>query len=569
MDDSPDDSILTYPNVLKRLLSWRKGGIEDREDKWSEKAVKSLVRRLKNTGMLDELERAISTQSASTSCITIPRSMDGRLQVSHRKGLPHVIYCRLWRWPDLTSHHQLRAVETCQFSFTSKLDDVCINPYHYERMPALPTIMVPRHQMPQDSPSSSTSSVAPVMSESPSAPCPPALSSPPASVADASSPASSATIRTPSSSPGGDSISLMDDNLLSSSPIDDYLSSLETDGSGLPSPLSSAGRSLAPATPASSGGFPSPLLRMSGSAGGVTQGSRGMVASHESPSPPGGYMSEDSDHADAMSPGHNPVTSPSISVDVQPVTYTEPTFWCSISYYELNSRVGEIFHASQPGLTVDGFTGPGHNPVTSPSISVDVQPVTYTEPTFWCSISYYELNSRVGEIFHASQPGLTVDGFTDPSNSERFCLGLLSNVNRNPIVEQTRRHIGKGVRLYYIGGEVFAECLSDSAIFVQSPNCNARYGWHPATVCKIPPGCNLKIFNNQEFAQLLSQRVSEGFERVYELTRMCTIRISFVKGWGADYSMRVLNGGGKTYAVESICKSSLFIGLKRVLKLIN
>lgn len=70
----------------------------------------------------------------SGKCVTIPRSLDGRLQVSHRKGLPHVIYCRVWRWPDLQSHHELKALECCEFPFGSKQKDICVNPYHYRRV---------------------------------------------------------------------------------------------------------------------------------------------------------------------------------------------------------------------------------------------------------------------------------------------------------------------------------------------------------------------------------------------------------------------------------------------------
>ncbi len=73
-----------------------------------------------------------------------------KFQVSHRKGLPHVIYCRVWRWPDLQSHHELKALDICKYPFNAKHKDVCINPYHYRRVesPVLPPVMVPRYSDP-------------------------------------------------------------------------------------------------------------------------------------------------------------------------------------------------------------------------------------------------------------------------------------------------------------------------------------------------------------------------------------------------------------------------------------
>lgn len=65
------------PPIVKKLLGWKKGpeGSSLAEDKWSEKAVKSLVKKLKKNGAIDELERALSSQNCHTRCVTIPRSV--------------------------------------------------------------------------------------------------------------------------------------------------------------------------------------------------------------------------------------------------------------------------------------------------------------------------------------------------------------------------------------------------------------------------------------------------------------------------------------------------------------
>ena len=64
----------------------------------------SPVLRRKITGWTPKWRKYISSEYSMFVCF----------QVSQKKGLPHVIYCRLWRFPDLSSHHELKPVENCK-----------------------------------------------------------------------------------------------------------------------------------------------------------------------------------------------------------------------------------------------------------------------------------------------------------------------------------------------------------------------------------------------------------------------------------------------------------------------
>lgn len=60
----------SHPTIIKKLIGWKK--IEG-EDKFCDKYIKNLVRRLKKGNATDELLKALANQDPNTKCVTIPK----------------------------------------------------------------------------------------------------------------------------------------------------------------------------------------------------------------------------------------------------------------------------------------------------------------------------------------------------------------------------------------------------------------------------------------------------------------------------------------------------------------
>jgi hypothetical protein len=334
--------------LLTKLSTWKK---TDEDEEFVDKAIDSLYKKLKSKqGAIEDLQHALNNPHMPSKCVTIPRSLDGRLQVSHRKGLPHVIYCRIFRWPDLQTHHELKPIDTCEFSFNSKQSDICINPLHYERIdvPILPPVLVPKHVE-----FSQGHSIIYNNNNN-------------HSVMD-------------TGSPSDGSVFTNKENVYAS--------------------------------------YPS---------------SNTNVASYQSPEQSIGYYRSNINNNYAYYYNH----------------FNANTNNTSNNNYNLNSTYSSTGSPQQISSPLeDSSSSCTTENMSSPPLSRSNEQRDYQETVnYWCSIVYYELNTRIGEVFNTTSNDVFVDGYTNPcnSNGRRFCLGMFSNINRNSTTENCRKHIGRG-----------------------------------------------------------------------------------------------------------------------------
>eukprot|EP00102_Acyrthosiphon_pisum_P023473 XP_016660683.1 PREDICTED: mothers against decapentaplegic homolog 4-like [Acyrthosiphon pisum] len=533
--------------IVQSLMCYRQGW---EKEAFAKRAIESLVKKLKGKrDELDSLILVITTNGSNPSkCVTIQRTLDGRLQIAGRKVFPHVIYARIWRWPDLHKN-ELKHLKYCQYAFDLKCDSVCVNPYHYDRVVS-PGIDLSGLTLQSGT---STNGSGRIISQKDEYK---AGGEGMSSLPTCSSQVSSSNMN--SDVPGNSPPMSIQHHL----PLLCHHKIPATDVSQQ-STISQAARDVC-------------LFRPTLQQHQIGINSQVRVKTE----PCDNWIPSTPSHAPPNRPKYMPLQNPSMfqgkkkdnllpSQTITPHHYREPItlmpgtttdkrpVQCTLTYT----------HSMQPPHPIFwGESGTGEMGLNG---LLSSQPA----PEYWCLIAYFEFDTQVGEMFKVTStcPHVTVDGYVDPSGGNRFCLGAICNVQRTEQSERVRLHIGKGIQLDLIGeGDVWLKCLSNQSVFVQSYYLDREAGRAPGdAVHKIYPRAYIKVFDlrqcykqmclqaetakNAAAAQaaavaghLAGSQIVDGIDPVIrlnaaagigvdDLTRLCILRLSFVKGWGPNY----------------------------------
>ncbi|XP_056134834.1 mothers against decapentaplegic homolog 6-like [Lampris incognitus] len=187
----------------------------------------------------------------------------------------------------------------------------------------------------------------------------------------------------------------------------------------------------------------------------------------------------------------------------------------------------------------------------------------------WCSVAYWEQRTRVGRLYPAHEPSLSI--FYDLPQGTGLCLGQLqtsayyshcddagsrgiqalhsshsrggggsggnsSSCTANS-VQQIRSKIGYGIVLSREPDGVWVYNRSQHPVFVHSPTLDLP-SVRGLSVKRVMPGYSLKVFDYERSSWILENGVKpESQEGPWDPH---SVRISFAKGWGPCYSRQFI-----------------------------
>ncbi|XP_053284501.1 mothers against decapentaplegic homolog 6 [Pleuronectes platessa] len=184
----------------------------------------------------------------------------------------------------------------------------------------------------------------------------------------------------------------------------------------------------------------------------------------------------------------------------------------------------------------------------------------------WCSVAYWEQRTRVGRLYPAYEPSLSI--FYDLPQGTGLCLGQLhanayhtrrddpgshgtSGLHGHPIhwaggnssssssssVQQIRSKIGFGIVLSREPDGVWVYNRSQHPVFVHSPTLDPPSA-RGLSVKRVMPGFSLKMFDYERSNWMAEHDVKpESQEGPWDPH---SVRISFAKGWGPCYSRQFI-----------------------------